>query len=248
MLTCARPPGTGSSPRALMPRKPPEEARTTLAISLATSTLSVSRFTLKATRGFLAPTATTPAVGWISRPPKSGAHSASFSLAGMPSNWPLRTSARLTRWAAAADSSYRKTGICASSHTRRAARRDSSTQSSIVTSMTGTKGITSTAPMRGCSPLWRRRSIIPAAALAKATAASSIPSGLPTRVSTLRLCPSSACTSSKVTPGTFCAASESASITALSRPSLKLGMHSTSLGISFPPRSIPSARFIDEIP
>lgn len=39
----------------------------------------VSRFTLNATSGILAPTALTPAVGWIVLGPKSGAHSLCLS-------------------------------------------------------------------------------------------------------------------------------------------------------------------------
>ena len=41
---------------------------------------------------------------------------------------------------------------------RSAARRASATQSAIVTPRIGTKGTTSAAPMRGCSPVWRVRS------------------------------------------------------------------------------------------
>ena len=43
------------------------------------SLIHISRFTLNATSGILAPTAVTPAVGWIVSGPKSGAHSSCLS-------------------------------------------------------------------------------------------------------------------------------------------------------------------------
>ena len=48
---------------ALQYLNPPEEPRMALAMDLAISTLSVSRFTLKATSGIRAPMAMIPAVG-----------------------------------------------------------------------------------------------------------------------------------------------------------------------------------------
>ena len=56
-------------PMALQYWKPPELPRMALAIDLAISRLSVSRFTLKAIKGILAPMAVMPAVGWIFRSP-----------------------------------------------------------------------------------------------------------------------------------------------------------------------------------
>ena len=121
-----------------------------LAMDLAISTLSVSRFTLKATSGIRAPMAMIPAVGWIFRWPKSGAHSGSSSFSGIPSNCPFRHLGQVHRAPErVADSSYRKLGISSSSHMRWATCRESSTHSSTVMSMVGTKGITSVAPIRG---------------------------------------------------------------------------------------------------
>ena len=57
------------TPIALQYLKPPPEARIILAILLAILISEVSKFTLKATNGIRAPTAVTPAVGWISRLP-----------------------------------------------------------------------------------------------------------------------------------------------------------------------------------
>ena len=99
------PRSSSMKPMALQLRKPPEEPRMTFAIFLATSTSEVARFTLKATRGIRAPMAVIPAVGWIFRSPKSGAHSSWSSFSGIPSNWPLRQAARLRRWGAEAESS-----------------------------------------------------------------------------------------------------------------------------------------------
>ena len=54
---------SSSRPMALQYLNPPEEPRMALAMDLAISTLSVSRFTLKATSGIRAPMAMIPAVG-----------------------------------------------------------------------------------------------------------------------------------------------------------------------------------------
>jgi len=53
--------------------------------------------------------------------------------------------------------------------------------------LTGTKGITSAAPMRGCTPLCPVRSISSAALPAPRMAASTTASGTPAMVTTLRL-------------------------------------------------------------
>ncbi len=85
----------------------------------------------------------------------------------------------------------------------------------------GTKGTTSTAPSRGCTPTWRRRSIRRTASTVTARAACSTPA--PTRVSTARLWWPSACRSSRVGP----AAAAMAPITARSSPSLTFTTHSS---------------------
>ena len=59
-------------------------------------------------------------------------------------------------------------------------------QSAIVTPATGMNGITSTAPMRGCSPLCALRSISSADFLATRKHASTQASGEPTKESTQR--------------------------------------------------------------
>ena len=61
------------------------------------------------------------------------------------------------------------------------------TQSSMLTPLTGTNGTTSDAPMRGCSPVCRLRSISCAALAIALRAASSTPTGGPAKVTTLRL-------------------------------------------------------------
>ena len=194
-------------PMALQLRKPPEEARITLAIFLAMFTSEVARFTLKATRGIRAPMAVMPAVGWIFRSPKSGAHSGWSSFSGMPSNWPLRQVARFRRSGRVAESSYRKLGIFSSSQIRWPRRLVISTHSSTVTPIVGTRGMTSVAPMRECSPLCLVMSMTSAAFLVSWKATSSMASGEPTRVNTQRLWLPSVWASSRVQPGTLLATS-----------------------------------------
>ena len=180
----------------------------TLAIFLAISTSEVARFTLKATRGIRAPMATIPAVGWILRSPKSGAHSGCSSFSGIPSNSPLRQVARLRRSGRVAESSYRKEGTFSSSQIRWPRRLDISTHSSTVTSLDwGTRGITSVAPMRLCSPLWWFMSMRSVATLVSWKATSSMASGEPIRVNTQRLWLPSVWASNRVQPGTLLAAS-----------------------------------------
>src|SRR5439155_13123693 len=107
-------------------------------------------------------------------------------------------------------------------------RRASATQSSIVASRTGTNGTTSVAPIRGCSPVCRERSIRSVATRMAARAASTLASGGATNVNTERLWAASAWTSSSRTPGTLASAVRRASMVAALRPSEKLGTHSMS--------------------
>src|ERR1035441_6410997 len=93
------------------------------------------------------------------------------------------------------------------------------------TPLTGTNGTTSAAPIRGCTPLCRVRSISCAARPTPRTAASTTPTGDPAIVTTDRLCAASSVQSSRRTPSTFIAATISATLAA-SAPSLKLGTHS----------------------
>ena len=81
--------------------------------------------------------------------------------------------------------------------------------------------------MRGCAPLCLRMSISSAAFFTPAKAASTTASGEPTNVTTVRLVASPGSTSSTLTPPEVSMADTIRSITALSRPSLKLGTHST---------------------
>ena len=114
-----------------------------------------------------------------------------------------------------------------SSAMRRASVRASSAHSSSVMPEMGISGRTSVAPMRGCAPLWWRMSISSAARRTPAKAASTTASGEPTKVTTVRLVASPGSTSSSFTPPDCTMAAVIASITVLSRPSLKLGTHST---------------------
>src|SRR6266699_2730988 len=97
----------------------------------------------------------------------------------------------------------------------------------MVTSRTGTNGTTSVAPIRGCSPVWRERSIRSVATRMAASAASTLASGGATNVNTERLRAASAWTSSSLTQGTLVSARRSASMVAALRPSEKFGTHST---------------------
>src|SRR6266516_1179293 len=119
-------------------------------------------------------------------------------------------------------------GTWSSAAARSASRRARATQSSMVTSRSGTNGTTSVAPIRGCSPVWRERSIRSVATRMAASAASTLASGGATNVNTERLWAASAWTSSSLTPGTPVSAVRRASMVAALRPSEKLGTHSTS--------------------
>ena len=110
---------------------------------------------------------------------------------------------------------------------RSASLRASSAHSSRVIPLTGTSGHTSVAPMRGCAPWWWRMSITSPAFLTALKAASTTASGSPTNVTTVRLVASPGSTSNSFTPSLFSITSVICLITVLSRPSLKLGTHST---------------------
>ena len=64
-------------------------------------------------------------------------------------------------------------------------------QSSIVVEPSGTNGMTSTAPIRGCSPKWTSMSILSSATRIVASTAASIAGASPAIVSTERLCEAS---------------------------------------------------------
>jgi len=117
-----------------------------------------------------------------------------------------------------------------SSPTRCASSRASATASSIVTPETGTSGQTSVAPIRGCAPWCARMSINSAALAIPANAPSTTASGAPTNVTTVRFVVAPGSTFSSFTPSSRAMALVIASITARSRPSLKFGTHSISLG------------------
>ena len=95
----------------------------------------------------------------------------------------------------------------------------------------GMKGTTSTAPIRGCSPWWRRRSIRGIAASKRASTPARIAGASPTKVRTLRLCAASDDTSSSRMPVTPRTAAAIASIEPLSRPSEMFGTHSMIVGM-----------------
>src|SRR3989442_2119907 len=183
---------------------------------------------LYATRNGRAPIAVAPAVGWVRFGPKSGSAAGSRPMRSRrPSNCPLRRVGRLSRSGRVAARAYRYTGIASSRPTRSASARARATQSSMVTSRTGTNGTTSVAPMRGCSPACRVRSIRSVATRTAASAASTLASGGATNVNTERLWAASAWTSSSLTPGTLESALRRASMVAALRPSEKFGTHST---------------------
>ncbi len=108
-------------------------------------------------------------------------------------------------------------------------RFESSTQSSMVTPETGTKGQTSVAPCRGCAPVCSRMSMSSAAFFMSPKADSSTASGSPAKVITVLLVAAPGSTSSIVVPSTSAAAFTTWSITARSLPSEMLGTHSTIL-------------------
>ena len=107
-------------------------------------------------------------------------------------------------------------------------RLASATQSAIVAPSIGTKGTTSTAPRRGCSPECCRRSIARQRRVEqREDTAARTDAGAPANVNTVRLCAASGLTSSRRAPVDRMAAAQ-ASSTSLRRPSLMFGMHSMS--------------------
>src|SRR5439155_6247557 len=102
-------------------------------------------------------------------------------------------------------------------------------QSSMEAPSIGTKGTTSTAPIRGCSPWCERRSMRGTTVSKRASTACRRGSASPTAVRTLRLWSLSDWTSSTLTPGVPLSAAAAASMTSPRRPSLMLGTHSISL-------------------
>src|SRR5260370_40853397 len=104
-------------------------------------------------------------------------------------------------------------------------------QSSIVAPDDGTNGTTSTATMRGCSPLYLVRSMRSMAFPDAASAATLTGPESPTKLTTERLWSGFDSTSSRVTPGVDLIASAIDLITSCRRPSLKLGTHSMSFNL-----------------
>ena len=90
----------------------------------------------------------------------------------------------------------------------------------------GTRGQTSVAPIRGCSPLCLVMSINSPAFLIAKKAASITASGLPTNVTTVRLVAFPGSTFSSLTPSTDSTWSVICLMIFRSAPSLKLGTHS----------------------
>src|ERR1035438_4862340 len=113
-------------------------------------------------------------------------------------------------------------------HIRLPTRTAISAQSSSVTPSMGTNGTTSAAPMRGCAPWCSVRSMSVAARSTERKAASATAAGGPAKVTTERLWSASEWRSNKTTSGTASMPWAMQSILAESRPSEKLGTHSTS--------------------
>ena len=154
MLTWTSPARGRSKPSARTPGKPPPRSRTIAAIARATSTSSVRRLTLNATSGRRAPTSTAPAAGSSRGGPKSGASSPASIRAWSSSGPPRRKNAGP------------RSGTAVEEHRQARARRrgpPTSRAAACARSMSsgaiGTSGTTSAAPMRGCAPSCRRRSI-----------------------------------------------------------------------------------------
>src|ERR1700730_4550202 len=104
--------------------------------------------------------------------------------------------------------------------------RASATHSSMETPSRGTNGITSVAPIRGCTPVWCVMSMSSAALPAPRITASATASGLPARVITERLWSVSLVRSRIHAPAMALMASTSASTFDRLRPSEKFGTHS----------------------
>src|SRR6266496_3293222 len=167
--------------------------------------------------------------------PKSGFHSGCFIFSKNPSYSPARITARFVRDLSLAALSYMYTGIFNSLPTRSPRRFAQAIASSQFTLLTGMNGHTSVAPIRGCAPLCLRMSINSAAFLIARNAASTVASGSPTKVTTVRFVLAPGSTSSNETPSTDSIASVICRITFWSRPSEKFGTHSMSffIGVSY---------------
>src|SRR6266540_1310864 len=213
MLTWTRPTLGNASPSARTPGKPPPLSRTTTAIARAISTSSVSRLTLNAIRGRRAPTMTPPAPSSSRGGPKSG-----------------RTSPASMRRCSSAGPPCRKTGSSSSDPIRSARRSAQPRARSAAAGSSATIGTTSAAPMRGCAPSCRRRSIRSCAVAIPDRSAATRSSSSPTSVNTERLWSGSEWTSSN---SVWCeSAARRASIVARSRPSEKFGTDSSGNSIA----------------
>ncbi len=148
--TSARAVGT---PMALTAGNPPLDARMTWAIRLAISRSPVFRLMLKAMRTRRAPIAVAPPEGCGSDGPKSGFHAGSRILPGRPSNSPRLTCSSRRRSGTRAASPYRYIGRPKRLATSWPNSVASVTQMAMAVVPTGTRGITSTAPIRGCTPV-----------------------------------------------------------------------------------------------
>ena len=107
-----------------------------------------------------APVAVAPQEGTHSAGPKSGCHFGSFRRLANPSYSPCLTSGSFRRKSALAACSYKKTGTPNVSASWRPNVSAMVTHSFMITLATGINGQTSMAPMRGCSPLWCRISMV----------------------------------------------------------------------------------------
>ena len=107
------------------------------------------------------------------------------------------------------------------------------TTSSISMLAMGTKGQTSVAPIRGCSPECLLMSMSSDAFLMAKKAASITSSGVPTKVTTVLLVAFPGSTLSSFTPSTLSISSVICLITSILQPSEKLGTHSISCLMAF---------------
>ena len=159
--------------------------------------------------------------------PEVGRATADLASWRQPSNSPWRTSARLRRCGARLPARRGRQGYPALGQCARPSVRASCDAFSIVAARTGTKGITSTAPMRGCVPCVLAQVDGSRAWATRAKTDSASASGSPIRVMTERLWSASEVMSMTSTPGRR-AARAMASMTSWRCPSLKFSGHSTS--------------------
>ena len=124
-----------------------------LAILLAISTSEVERLMLKATSGKRAPTATMPAVGVNAHGCRSpGTILGPAASPACPQTGPCGWRPDWSCGARRPMPHRERPAALASCQMLRPTSFDRATQSSCVISLIGMNGITSTAPMRGCSP------------------------------------------------------------------------------------------------